>query len=296
MMKTAARFLILNLAGLSSIAQAAVMPSENPLKASISRAELDTQLASNANREEFLRKELNKKVTLLSKIQNGASAPTYLWEEIPANQRNRGALEKLLKLAIRRHLDEIARVQQINTELSAQLDWMNHEVAGATSSLTTTNPGTTPLALSTANRDESTPSFHCSNVPVAATSFAESPLLQDFGTRKDSLTGLEWNSLGWWISQKATSAVKACSKGKVVFSGPMTGRGHVVMLDHGDDFLTIYANLAPQNTHAKLGAQVRTGETIGNSQDSVYFEVRHRGKAVNPRLVFARQNLNILGL
>lgn len=271
----------------SSVGLSAISETDTA-KPSISTGELDTQLSSNIQRETFLKNELNKKVKLLSQLQNGSSVPTYAWEDEPSTLRNRESLQKLLKLAIRRHLDEIHRIQQINSELSSQLDWMSHEVSGAPAAAKPTTTATTVVT--------SDSSFRCGDVPVSFASLTAKPIMQDFGTRKDSLTGLEWNSLGWWISQKPASAVRACHKGKVVFSGPMQGRGHVIMVDHGDDFLTIYANLAPGAAMVKLGAQVRTGEVIGNSQDSVYFEVRHKGKAVNPRLVFARQNLDILGL
>jgi murein DD-endopeptidase MepM/ murein hydrolase activator NlpD len=278
--------------------------SEDKLKTSISSSELDEQLRSNIERKAFLKAELSKKVKLLSQIQNGASAPIHIWEEVPANQRNRAALEKILKLAVRRHLDEINRIQQINTEISSQLDWMSHEVSAPKAEVAKVDtklnetmprevkPATDSKKLSSSDLAK----FSCGDVPVSYASLSSNPILQDFGTRKDSLTGLEWNSLGWWISQKPASAIRACHQGKIVFSGPMQGRGHVIMIDHGDDFLTIYANIAPSSSKFKLGTSVRTGEVIGSSQDSVYFEVRHKGQAVNPRLVFARQNLDILGL
>lgn len=276
----------------SAQAIAAIPQNETaPLKSSISKTELDLQYSTNTEREAFLKAELKKKIALLSQIQNGASSPKYLWEDIPANQINRASLEKLLKLAIRRHLDEISRIQQINSELATQLDWMSHEVAGIKSEqpkeqIKDAITAQAPISLS----------FKCADVPISFASLSERPIMQDFGTRKDTLTGLEWNSLGWWISQKPSSKIRACHKGKVVFSGPMQGRGHVIMIDHGDDFLTIYANIEPKSKHANLGAFVQTGETIGISLDTVYFEVRHKGQAINPRLVFARQNLNILGL
>ncbi len=281
---------------LSSLASAAIQDSATEIKASISSTELDTQLAANSDRERFLKKELTKKVALLNQIQNGASTPVYMWEDVPVAQRNRQALEKILKLAVRRHLDEINRIQQINSELTSQLDWMSHEVTAENK-----NSASVPTVIETALQAQtslttSLKSFNCGDVPVSFASLSEKPILQDFGTRKDTLTGLEWNSLGWWIGQKPASAIRACHKGKIVFSGPMQGRGHVIMIDHGDDFMTIYANMAPSSSNLKLGTQVRTGEAIGSSQDSVYFEVRHKGQAVNPRLVFARQNLDILGL
>ncbi|HVJ65563.1 MAG TPA: M23 family metallopeptidase [Bdellovibrionota bacterium] len=281
----------------ATAAQAALTPPESVLKASISSSELDAQLGANSQRATFLKAELSKKVSLLNQLQNGASVPVYLWEDVPVTQRNRASIEKILKLAVRRHLDEIARIQQINAELTSQLDWMSHEVTGAKPVAPTTTEiakGAMPAIKENAVAEAT--NFHCGDVPVSFTSLSEKPILQDFGTRKDALTGLEWNSLGWWIGQKPASHVRACLKGKVVFSGPMQGRGHVVMIDHGDDFLTIYANLVPNANVVKLGASLRTGEVVGNSQDSLYFEVRHKGKAVNPRLVFARQNLDILGL
>jgi murein hydrolase activator len=83
------------------------------------------------------------------------------------------------------------------------------------------------------------------------------------------------------------SPVVAVYPGKVVFSDWLNGYGFLLIIDHGWGFMTLYANntalLKPK------GRIVNQGETIaivGHSgtlkQNGLYFEIRQRGKAVNP--------------
>ena len=83
------------------------------------------------------------------------------------------------------------------------------------------------------------------------------------------------------------TAVKAVYPGRVVFSDWLKGYGLLLIIDHGQGFMTLYAH--NQALFQAKGAQVAAGEkiaTIGHSgglrQNGLYFEVRQRGKAVSP--------------
>ena len=82
--------------------------------------------------------------------------------------------------------------------------------------------------------------------------------------------------------------VKAVYPGRVVFSDWLNGYGLLLIIDHGQGFMTLYAH--NQALFKKKGSQVMQGEqiaTIGHSgggkQNGLYFEVRQRGK-VTPAL------------
>ena len=81
--------------------------------------------------------------------------------------------------------------------------------------------------------------------------------------------------------------VQAVYPGRVVFSDWLKGYGLLLIIDHGQGFMTLYAH--NQALFKSKGAQVAQGEqiaTIGHSgglkQNGLYFEVRQRGRAVSP--------------
>ncbi|MBA3535937.1 MAG: peptidoglycan DD-metalloendopeptidase family protein [Tatlockia sp.] len=81
--------------------------------------------------------------------------------------------------------------------------------------------------------------------------------------------------------------VKAVYPGKVVFSDWLNGYGLLLILDHGQGYMTLYAH--NQSLFKQKGVIVRQGEQIaavghsgGLKQNGLYFEVRCRGKALPP--------------
>lgn len=75
--------------------------------------------------------------------------------------------------------------------------------------------------------------------------------------------------------------------GKVVFSGALKGFGLLMIIDHGQGFMTLYAH--NQALYRKRGDHVNAGDLIayvGHTgilpQSGLYFEVRHFGRPLNP--------------
>ncbi len=92
---------------------------------------------------------------------------------------------------------------------------------------------------------------------------------------------------GIYISTADDSDVKAVYDGKVVFADWFKGLGQVVILSHGMGYHTVYANLS--KLLPKVGDAVKRMATIGNAGESgmlnssgIYFEVRYKGKPINP--------------
>lgn len=82
------------------------------------------------------------------------------------------------------------------------------------------------------------------------------------------------------------SAVYAISNGKVVYSGKLPGFGQILVVDNGDNYVSIYGGVVPM---VNRGQQVSGGQVIANSgskdnqpMGGVYFELRHLGRPVNP--------------
>jgi len=94
-------------------------------------------------------------------------------------------------------------------------------------------------------------------------------------------------SKGISISNSAGTPVAAAAAGTVAYSGSgLRGYGNLIILQHSDGFLTIYAH--NQKLLVDEGQRVRQGQKIaemGNSDASsvqLYFEVRYQGTPTNP--------------
>jgi len=92
---------------------------------------------------------------------------------------------------------------------------------------------------------------------------------------------------GITLGANAGTPVRAVHHGRVVFSDWLGNSGQLLIIDHGDGFMTLYAH--NQELRKTVGDWVATGETIatvgdtGGQRDSaLYFEIRRNGKAENP--------------
>jgi septal ring factor EnvC (AmiA/AmiB activator) len=89
------------------------------------------------------------------------------------------------------------------------------------------------------------------------------------------------------VYQSKNAPVFAISDGKVAYVGILPGLGNVIVVNHGDNYMSVYAGVIPK---ASKGQSVSSGQIIANSgqennqpMGGVYFELRHFGKPVNPR-------------
>lgn len=92
---------------------------------------------------------------------------------------------------------------------------------------------------------------------------------------------------GILFSTNEGEPVNAVSSGKIVFSDWLKGYGLLLIIDHGQGFMTLYAH--NQSLFKQKGDSVNQGEQIattghsgGLKQNGLYFEVRQRGKAIPP--------------
>ncbi|MCO7243757.1 peptidoglycan DD-metalloendopeptidase family protein [Halomonas sp. Ps84H-12] len=104
--------------------------------------------------------------------------------------------------------------------------------------------------------------------------------------------GVHYN--GIVIQASEGTAVTAVHSGRVVFADWMRGFGNLLIIDHGDQIMTLYAHL--QQFSARPGQQVSRGDAIGRvgnsggqSRPALYFEVRRGGEPINPQRWIARR-------
>ncbi len=109
-------------------------------------------------------------------------------------------------------------------------------------------------------------------------------LAAGFGQSKGG--NLKWD--GVMISAPEGDEVRAVHRGRIAFSDWLRGFGLLVIVDHGDGYMTLYGH--NQSLFKEIGEWVEAGEAlalVGNSggreQSGVYFGIRVRGKPVNPK-------------
>ena len=113
-----------------------------------------------------------------------------------------------------------------------------------------------------------------------------------FGYRKDPFTGGIVFHRGMDIAAAAGTAVYPVRGGKVTFSGHQKGYGNVVIVDHGDGFVTKYghnrANLVDTGTLVGPDTVIaEVGDTGRSTGPHLHFEVSYEGKNVRPETVLA---------
>jgi septal ring factor EnvC (AmiA/AmiB activator) len=107
-------------------------------------------------------------------------------------------------------------------------------------------------------------------------------IIKQFGSPRSET---RWD--GVLISAKEGTDIRAVSNGRVVFADWLKGYGWLIIINHGDGYMTLYA--FNQTVYKKVGEQVQAGMIIGavgssggREESGLYFGIRNNGKPVNP--------------
>lgn len=105
-----------------------------------------------------------------------------------------------------------------------------------------------------------------------------------FGARREDGQSI-WKGL--FIRAAEGADVRAVAAGVVVFADWLRGYGNLLIIDHNDEFLSVYGN--NQTLLADVGQKVTAGKAVatvgasgGQEESGLYFELRHRGQAFDP--------------
>jgi septal ring factor EnvC (AmiA/AmiB activator) len=98
-------------------------------------------------------------------------------------------------------------------------------------------------------------------------------------------SGVFWKGL--FILARAGEEVRAIADGRVVFADWLRGFGNLLIVDHGDAYMSLYGN--NEALYKRVGDPIRGGEAVaavgasgGNADSGLYFELRHQGRPLDP--------------
>lgn len=107
---------------------------------------------------------------------------------------------------------------------------------------------------------------------------------------KARTAGLSWQ--GWLVAANNGSEVRAIAYGRVAYSDWLRGYGLLMIIDHGDGFMSLYANneslLHEVGDWVEPGAMISTVGSSPRNGTGLYFEIRKNGKALDPAVWLKR--------
>jgi septal ring factor EnvC (AmiA/AmiB activator) len=141
--------------------------------------------------------------------------------------------------------------------------------------------------IPTAPRDETPFSHQKGRLPWPI----QGPFLARYGQPKNK-GDLRWN--GVLIGAGYGTPIRSISHGRVAFADWLQGFGFITIIDHGDGFMSLYGH--SESIFKQAGDWITAGEVIATTGDSggqptsgVYFEIRSRGKPIDPYLWCSRK-------
>ncbi|QBY06216.1 LysM peptidoglycan-binding domain-containing protein [Thalassotalea sp. HSM 43] len=106
------------------------------------------------------------------------------------------------------------------------------------------------------------------------------PVISNFSSAEKGNQGID-------IAGKKGQPVKAAADGLIVYSGSaLRGYGNLIIIKHNDDYLSAYAHndelLVKEQETVKAGSVIARMGNTGTDRTMLHFEIRFRGKSVNP--------------
>lgn len=274
---------------------------ENQAEVQNAKQELDEIAAEAREQHAILQKEKAQRSALLAQLSSKLAAQRKEAGNIERDERRLSSLVDKLAVLIqeqrkaeaaaaeKRRQERIARAQAEREKRQAQAKARNTPDRAANGKISNPDaieddePPSKTLA-----RNELTPDASIQDGAFAALRGrlrlpVRGDLVAKFGSKRGD--GPSWKGL--FIRAEEGSEVKAVAAGRVVFAEWLRGFGNLIIVDHGGQYMTIYGNNQSVLKHA--GDAVKSGDVIastgnsgGNEQSGLYFEMRHQGRAFDP--------------
>ncbi len=180
-------------------------------------------------------------------------------QQLEDDKRERQRMLGKIALQLKQQRREIGRLQRNENHLSQLVEKLAHVLPGT---------GSTPFQSLKGRLA----------MPV------KGKVRNKFGTRRPEST-LAWT--GWFVRAAANQPVKAVAGGRVVYADWLRGFGNLLIIDHGQGYLSLYGN--NETLYKQAGDTLRAGDTVaavgnsgGNEDSGLYFELRFEGKPFDP--------------
>ncbi len=146
----------------------------------------------------------------------------------------------------------------------------------------TSTPVTAPVtAPSTVSTTEPTASSTTTSSPISTWRWpTDGNIIENFSATENGNKGID-------IAGSKGQAIIATADGRVVYAGnALRGYGNLIIIKHNDDYLSAYAHndtmLVREQQEVKAGQKIATMGSTGTSSTRLHFEIRYKGKSVNP--------------
>ena len=109
-------------------------------------------------------------------------------------------------------------------------------------------------------------------------------IIERFGVRREG-SSARWS--GILIGSKSGQEIQSIHHGRVVYSDYLRGFGLMTIIDHGDGYMSLYGHnealFKSAGDWVEAGERIAmVGQTGGYPSPGLYFEIRHKSKAINP--------------
>lgn len=218
-----------------------------------------------------LTEKQNKLIETVSKLEQRQ-------RELNSQREEQLALVSNLNKSLRAQERQKNRLIGDEKRLTTVIDNLKKSIEQARQRQNASKPA--PQKLSTANKAE------FSRLKGQLTLPAQGKIIGRFGEKREKEGGRStWK--GIFIKASSGEPVYAVASGRVVFAEWLRGFGEIIIIDHGDQYLSVYGNnetlLNSSGDFVKRGDKIaQVGNSSGTLSVGLYFELRHQGKPFNP--------------
>jgi septal ring factor EnvC (AmiA/AmiB activator) len=293
---------------------------KNKAETQEAKEDLDDIAQEQRDQKSLLEKEKSKRASLVAQLSSRLSSQRKQAGNIERDEQRLGGLVDRLakmieeqrraeiaaaKLAAEKRRQQLAAAERARAEKLRQQKLKEQQLAhsktppakGGSPALNPAdridddeNPNTSANTAVARNEEPASPAIPSNVYPASFPALrgqmhlpVEGELAARFGSNRGN--GPSWKGL--FIKTPEGAPVHAVAGGRVVFSEWLRGFGNLIIVDHGNQYMSIYGN--NQALLKRAGDPVRAGEVIanagnsgGNEQSGLYFELRHQGRAFDP--------------
>ncbi|WP_368544635.1 murein hydrolase activator NlpD [Enterobacter soli] len=140
---------------------------------------------------------------------------------------------------------------------------------------------TAPVTAPVVSSSQPTASSQTSSAAISAWRWpTDGKVIENFSSTEGGNKGID-------IAGSKGQAIIATADGRVVYAGnALRGYGNLIIIKHNDDYLSAYAHndtmLVREQQEVKAGQKIATMGSTGTSSTRLHFEIRYKGKSVNP--------------